>query len=179
MKIQETIIPGVLLIEPAVFHDERGYFWETYQAHRYTEAGVELPFVQDNHSRSMRDVLRGLHYQREQPQGKLVSVIRGEIFDVAVDLRRSSRSFGQWFGVTLSAENHRQLYIPPHLAHGFCVLSDLADVVYKCTDLYDPRYERTIRWDDPNLAIDWPLNKPILSGKDAGGDLFSDAEYFS
>lgn len=166
MKVIATELPGVLLIEPKVFGDERGFFMETWQATRYHEVGMPERFVQDNHSRSRRGVLRGLHYQRVQPQGKLVWVTRGAVFDVAVDIRRASPAFGRWFGCVLDDVQHRQLYIPPGFAHGFCVLSEEADFFYKCTDYYHPQSERGIAWDDPDIGIDWPLQDVSLSSKD-------------
>lgn len=166
MQVKTTHLPGVRIIEPKVFDDERGFLLESYHTRRYVEAGIPGYFVQDNHSRSRRGVLRGLHYQRSYPQGKLVWVTRGEVFDVAVDIRQGSPTFGCWVGVTLSEENHRQLYIPPGFAHGFCVLSDTADLLYKCTDFYHPEDERGILWCDPDLGIDWPVMTPILSKKD-------------
>ena len=169
MKFTETKITGVILIEPRVFRDDRGYFLESFQRERYAEAGIALEFVQDNHSYSSRGTLRGLHAQNRKPQGKLVRVVEGEVFDVAVDVRPESETFGQWVGVTLSADNFHQLYIPPGLAHGFCVLSDVAQFEYKCTDYYDPDGEVSIRWDDPDIAIDWPIKAPVLSAKDADG----------
>lgn len=169
MKFTETKITGVILIEPRVFRDDRGYFLESFQRERYAEAGIALEFVQDNHSYSSRGTLRGLHAQNRKPQGKLVRVVEGEVFDVAVDVRPESDTFGQWVGVTLSADNFHQLYIPPGLAHGFCVLSDVAQFEYKCTDYYDPDGEVSIRWDDPDIAIDWPIKAPVLSAKDADG----------
>ena len=168
MKIIETSIPGALIVEPKVFGDSRGFFLETFHASRYAQAGIPGPFVQDNHSHSAKGVLRGLHFQKQYPQGKLVYVTRGTVFDVAVDIRRDSPTFGQWVGVTLSVENHRQFYLPPGLAHGFCVLSEVADFCYKCTDYYHPEDEGCIRWDDPEIGIEWPLTEPILSAKDAG-----------
>ena len=169
MKFTETKIAGVILIEPRVFRDDRGYFLESFQRERYAEAGIALEFVQDNHSYSSRGTLRGLHAQNRKPQGKLVRVVEGEVFDVAVDVRPESETFGQWVGVTLSADNFHQLYIPPGLAHGFCVLSDVAQFEYKCTDYYDPDGEVSIRWDDPDIAVDWPIKAPVLSAKDADG----------
>ena len=166
MNIIETTLPGVLLIEPKVFGDRRGFFLETFQAERYRQAGMELDFVQDNLSRSTAGVLRGLHYQLNYPQGKLVSVITGEVFDVAVDIRRGSPTFGQWYGAVLSSENHRQLYIPPGYAHGFCVLSDTVDFQYKCTNYYHPEDEIGVMWNDPDIGIDWPIDEPTLSDKD-------------
>jgi dTDP-4-dehydrorhamnose 3,5-epimerase len=173
MKVQATKIPGVLLIAPRVFADSRGFFLETYQSRRYREAGLGGDFVQDNHSHSKRGTLRGLHYQVQHPQGKLVWVVRGEVFDVAVDLRKQSPTFGQWVGVYLNDTNHRQLYIPPGLAHGFCVTSPAADFFYKCTDYYYPEHNRTLLWNDPQVAIPWPVRKPILSESDRGGQLLS------
>lgn len=167
MNIIETPLPGVLVFEPRVFSDQRGFFLETYHQHRYREAGIEETFVQDNHSSSLQGTLRGLHYQRQHPQGKLVRVVLGEVFDVAVDIRRGSPWYGQWFGEYLSAENKKQLYVPPGFAHGFCVMSQSADFLYKCTDFYDPTDDYGVAWDDPDLAIDWPLDSPMLSTKDA------------
>jgi dTDP-4-dehydrorhamnose 3,5-epimerase len=166
MKIIETALPGVLIIEPAVFADERGFFLESFHAERYREAGIDMAFVQDNHSRSRKGVLRGLHFQRRHPQGKLVRASRGSIFDVAADIDLASPTFGQYVGVTLSDENHRQMWIPPGYAHGFCVLSDEADFEYKCTDLYYPKDEGGVLWSDPVLNIQWPLLDPLLSAKD-------------
>jgi len=166
MKVLTTELPGVVLIEPTVYRDQRGFFLETYHAGKYRAAGVEGIFVQDNHSHSVRGTVRGLHAQRRHPQGKLVRVLRGEIFDVAVDIRPSSPSFRRWVGVRLSAESFRQMYIPPGFAHGFCVLSETADVEYKCTELYDPADEVGILWNDPELGITWPVREPILSQKD-------------
>ncbi|WP_372811200.1 dTDP-4-dehydrorhamnose 3,5-epimerase [Litorivivens sp.] len=182
MNVIKTPIDGLLVIEPKVFGDERGFFMETWQAGRYEEAGVTGVFVQDNHSRSRQGILRGLHYQIQNPQGKLVRVTEGEVFDVAVDLRRQSVTFGQWYGVRLSGTNHRQFWVPPGFAHGFYVLSESADFLYKCTDYYAPEHERCLRWDDPSVAIDWPLVDgvaPCLSDKDAAGALLADAEVFS
>jgi dTDP-4-dehydrorhamnose 3,5-epimerase len=167
LTVIETVLPGVLIIEPKAFGDERGFFLETYQARRYQEAGIAQFFVQDNHSRSRRGVLRGLHYQLRQPQGKLVQVTRGEVFDVAVDVRLGSPTFGRCASAMLDDREHRQLYIPPGFAHGFCVLSEAADVIYKCTDYYHAESEQGILWDDPQLAIDWPLREVQLSSKDA------------
>ncbi|PAU62168.1 dTDP-4-dehydrorhamnose 3,5-epimerase [Pseudomonas indica] len=170
MKVIETSIDGVKIIEPRVFGDERGFFLETFQARRYAEdAGIDLPFVQDNHSRSAKGVLRGLHFQKTQPQGKLVRVVRGEVFDVAVDIRRDSPTFGRWEAVILSEENKRQFWVPPGLAHGFVVLSETADFEYKCTDYYDPSDEACLIWNDPAVGIEWPLAEPQLSAKDAQG----------
>ena len=177
MKITPTAIPDVLLIEPRVFGDARGFFFESFNQKSFAEAtGVNLPFVQDNHSKSVKGVLRGLHYQVEpHAQGKLVRVTQGEVFDVAVDLRKDAKTFGQWVGVTLSAENKQQLWIPPGFAHGFLVLSDTAEFLYKTTDYYAPQAERSLRWDDPTLAIAWPLEgEPILADKDSQGHMFSE-----
>lgn len=169
-------LPEVIIIEPDVFGDERGYFLEMYHRKRFEQAGVHGHFVQDNRSRSKKGTLRGLHYQIQRPQGKLVWVLSGEVFDVAVDIRKNSPTFGKWVSTALSEENKRGLYIPPDFAHGFCVLSDYAEVFYKCTDLYSPQHERCIRWNDPDLAIDWPLENPILSEKDAMAPLFQEAD---
>ena len=168
MKIEQTSLPGVLLIEPRIFTDDRGFFLELYNEIRFAEQGLPSRFRQDNHSRSTKGVLRGLHYQRRHPQGKLVTAIRGVIFDVAVDVRRGSPSFGQWHGVTLCGEQPRYLWIPPGFAHGFCVLSDEADVVYKCTDVYRADDEGGVLWNDPALGIEWPVREPVLSAKDQG-----------
>lgn len=176
MKIIETKIPDVKLIEPRVFGDERGFFMETWNEKAFREAGINVTFVQDNHSRSIKNTLRGLHYQIKHPQGKLVRVTRGEVFDVAVDLRTNSPTFGQWVGEYLSEENNRMLWMPPGFAHGFLVTSEKADFQYKCTDLYAPEYERCIRWTDRKLAIEWPLPEnvePIVSQKDIQGDSFA------
>jgi dTDP-4-dehydrorhamnose 3,5-epimerase len=180
MKATPTAIPDVLVLEPRVFGDARGFFFESYNEKVFQEAvGFASGFVQDNHSRSARGVLRGLHYQVKQPQGKLVRVASGAIFDVAVDLRRSSASFGQWVGVELSEENRRQMWVPPGFAHGFLVTSDSADVLYKATDYYAPEHERCIAWNDPEIAIRWPLaGQPVLSAKDAQGRLLSQADTF-
>lgn len=170
MKIIETALPGVVIIEPKVFGDERGYFLESYQAQRYAEAGIAGPFVQDNISFSRRGILRGLHFQYENPQGKLVQVLQGEVFDVAVDVRLGSPNFGKWVGVTLSSDNKRQMYVPPGFAHGFVVTSDVALFVYKCTDYYAPQAEVSIIWNDPDIGIEWPFNEsPQLSAKDSAG----------
>ena len=166
MKVIVTELPGVLLLEPKVFGDARGFFLETWQAVRYAEAGLPEQFVQDNQSRSQRGVLRGLHYQLIQPQGKLVWVTRGAVFDVAVDIRQGSPHFGRWYGCVLDDVDHRQLYIPPGFAHGFCVLSAEAHFLYKCTDYYHPQSERGIAWNDPDIGIAWPLSEVSLSGKD-------------
>lgn len=174
MKILKTALPGVLIIEPQLYGDARGFFLETYHAQRYVEHGLPSNFVQDNHSRSQRGVLRGLHYQLRHAQGKLVRVVAGEVFDVAVDVRRSSPTFGQWVGVLLSGENHRQFYVPPGFAHGFCTLSESADFLYKCTDYYDPSSEQGVRWDDPDIGIDWPALDYQLSDKDQANRLLKD-----
>ena len=168
MNVIKTAIEGVVIIEPKVFGDERGFFLETFQEERYeAEAGINLPFVQDNHSRSTKNVLRGLHFQKNKPQGKLVRVVRGEVFDVAVDIRKDSPTYGQWEGVVLSEENKRQFWVPPGLAHGFVVLSDTADFEYKCTDYYDPADEGALAWNDPDVGIEWPEGiEPVLSEKD-------------
>ncbi len=179
MEVQRFEIAGPLLIQPRVFQDERGFFLETYHRLRYEQAGIGERFVQDNWSRSRRGTVRGLHYQIRRPQGKLVYVLQGEIFDVAVDLRRSSPTFGRWVGVRLDAESKRQFYVPPGFAHGFCVLSDVADVFYKCTDLYAPEHERTLLWNDPEVGIEWPLEgEPILSDKDRRGTPLAQAEVY-
>ena len=180
MKVIATKIPDVLIIEPKVFGDDRGFFYESFNQKQFAElTGIEKTFVQDNHSLSSKGVLRGLHYQIKQPQGKLVRVVRGEIFDVVVDLRKSSLTFGQWAGVNLSAENKRQLWVPEGFAHGFIVLSDKAEFLYKTTDYYAPEYERCISWDDADLSIDWQYSgEPLVSDKDAKGAFFRDAEVF-
>ncbi|MBC3884281.1 dTDP-4-dehydrorhamnose 3,5-epimerase [Undibacterium griseum] len=181
MKVIPTSLPEVLIIEPKVFGDERGFFFESFNARKFTElTGVDLPFVQDNHSMSAKNILRGLHYQIQQAQGKLVRVVAGEVFDVAVDLRKSSPRFGQWTGVVLSAENQRQLWIPPGFAHGFVVTSDKAEFLYKTTDYWAPEYERSLQWNDPAIGIQWPIqDAPILSAKDQQGKLLADAEVFA
>lgn len=166
MKVIETDLPGVLIIEPKVFGDSRGFFFETYQKQRYAEAGITYDFVQDNRSRSQRGVLRGLHFQVKKPQGKLVSVSQGEVYDVAVDINPASESFGKYVGVSLSEDNHRQLWVPPGYAHGFAVISEIADFQYKCTDYYDSADEAGIVWDDSRIAINWPVQNPSLSDKD-------------
>lgn len=175
MKVTPLAIPEVCLVEPVVHGDDRGFFLETWHARRYADAGITLPFVQDNQSRSVRGTLRGLHYQIVQPQGKLVRVTSGEVFDVAVDMRRSSPTFGRWVGAYLSETNHHQLWVPPGFAHGFYVVSPSADLLYKCTDFYAPEHDRTLRWDDPDVGIQWPPMAdahPILSPKDALGHAF-------
>ena len=182
MKVTPTALPEVLLIEPKVFGDDRGFFFESFNGRAFDEAvGREVAFVQDNHSRSAKGVLRGLHYQVEQTQGKLVRVVRGSVFDVAVDLRRSSPRFGQWVGVELSEANHRQLWVPEGFGHGFVVTSDSADFLYKTTDYWAPKAERCIVWNDPTLAIAWPLAgaDPLVSGKDQDGAKLADAEVFA
>ncbi len=180
MKVTPTAIPEVLVLEPQVFGDDRGFFFESFNARRFEQlTGVAANFVQDNHSKSARDVLRGLHYQIRQPQGKLVRVLQGSLYDVVVDMRRSSPFFGRWVGVELSAENRHQLWVPAGFAHGFVVTSDSAECLYKTTDYWAPEHERSILWNDPALGIDWPLTGvPMLSGKDSQGTLFADAEYF-
>lgn len=179
MKAQATQIPGVLIVEPAVFGDDRGFFLESYNEREMRMIGIEAHFVQDNHSRSQRNVLRGLHYQINQPQGKLVRVVSGKVFDVAVDVRRDSPAFGKWVGVELSAENKRMFWLPAGMAHGFVVLSEFADFLYKATEYYAPKYERTIFWNDLELGIEWPLTgQPILSAKDAAASSFREAEVF-
>lgn len=176
MNVVPTELPGLVVIEPKVFGDARGYFAETFQAARYREAGLRLDFVQDNISRSRKGTLRGLHYQLERPQGKLVTVLSGAVFDVAVDLRSDSPTFGRWFGLELSDENHRQLYVPPGFGHGFCVLSERADFFYKCTDYYNPADEQTLKWDDPTVNVAWPdAGERILSPKDEAGKPWNDA----
>ena len=181
MNIIETAIPGVLIIEPRVFGDERGFFYESFNERAFAEkVGVKERFVQDNHSRSMQGVLRGLHYQLNQAQGKLVRVTLGEVFDVAVDIRKNSHTFGKWVGVNLSAENKRMLWIPKGFAHGFLVLSDVAEFLYKTTDFYDPTSEKCIYWNDPSLSISWPKGvTPVLSEKDKLGKMLKDSEVFA
>ena len=180
MKVVPTAIPDLLILEPRVFGDDRGFFLESFNARRFAElTGVNTTFVQDNHSRSTRGVLRGLHYQLRQPQGKLVRVVAGEVWDIAVDLRRRSPTFGRWEGALLSAENKRQLWVPEGFAHGFVVLSESADFLYKTTDYYAPEHERCIAWNDPDLAIDWRYpGDPVLSEKDRAGVAFQHAELF-
>lgn len=175
-----TAIPEVCLLEPKVFGDERGFFMESWNRRVFAQLGIHLDFMQDNHSRSQQGVLRGLHYQVKQPQGKLVRVISGAVFDVAVDIRKSSPTFGRWVGEVLSAENKRMLWVPPGFAHGFLTLSDSADFLYKATDYYAPEYERSLLWNDPAIGIDWPLANisPILAAKDAAGTLLKDAETY-
>lgn len=175
-----TAIPDVFMIEPKVFGDDRGFFLESYNRRSLVSLGIVYEFVQDNHSRSARGVLRGLHYQIRQPQGKLVRVVAGEVFDVAVDLRQASPTFGQWVGMTLSSENKRMAWIPPGFAHGFYVTSDYAEVLYKATDYYAPEHERSLLWNDPAIGIEWPLSsEPLLSEKDRKGTLLKDAEVYA
>jgi dTDP-4-dehydrorhamnose 3,5-epimerase len=180
MNVTQTELPGVVIIEPKVFGDDRGFFYESFNARSFAEVtGVKVDFVQDNHSRSQKGVLRGLHYQIENPQGKLVRVTVGEVLDVAVDIRRSSPHFGKWVAVRLSAANHKQLWVPPGFAHGFVVLSEHAEFLYKTTDYYNPAAERSIRWNDPELNIDWQIaESPRLSAKDQEGKLLQDADLF-
>lgn len=180
MQTKTTAIPDLLLIEPTVFGDDRGFFYESYNRQRFAEmTGVTCEFVQDNHSKSAKGVLRGLHYQIKQPQGKLVRVTSGEVFDVAVDLRKSSATFGKWVGTVLSAVNNRQLWIPEGFAHGFMVLSEHAEFLYKTTDYWAPEFERSLLWNDPAIGIDWPLDgEPLLSGKDKTGTLLANAEVY-
>ena len=181
MEFEQTNIPGVLILKPQVLGDERGFFMETFRSDLCFGAGISGPFVQDNHSGSQQSILRGLHYQIRQAQGKLIRTVAGDIFDVAVDLRRSSKTFGRWASVLLSSENKKQLWIPPGFAHGFYVLSEWAEVVYKSTDYYAPEWERTLLWNDPTLGIAWPLlngQRPILSKKDSSGTTLSEAELF-
>ena len=178
MKVTRLAIPDVVLIEPKVFGDARGFFFESFNQKAFNEAtGTNHQFVQDNHSRSAKGVLRGLHYQIQRPQGKLVRVVRGAVFDVAVDIRKSSPTFGRWVGAELSEDNQHQLWVPPGFAHGFLVLSDLADFLYKTTDYYAPQYERSILWNDSDLNIDWPIGEPILSNKDRQGLKFNSADF--
>ena len=181
MKVIQTKIPDVLIIEPQVFGDDRGFFLESFNALKFaSETGVTLEFVQDNHSRSSKDVLRGLHYQIQQPQGKLVRVVIGEVLDVAVDIRKSSPTFGQWVSCILSEQNKKQFWVPPGFAHGFVVLSDTADFLYKTTDYYAPQYERSLLWNDPELGIDWQITgEPILSAKDKSASPLKTAELFA
>jgi dTDP-4-dehydrorhamnose 3,5-epimerase len=178
MNVRPAELPGVMILEPAVFGDARGFFLETFRKSKFHEAGIPSDFVQDNHSRSCGGTLRGLHYQIEHPQGKLVRVVRGEIVDVAVDLRRKSKTFGRSLATMLNDTNHRQLYIPPGFAHGFFVFSETADVVYKCTDYYYPQHERVLLWNDPAIDISWPAREPIISDKDKRGVRLADAECF-
>lgn len=181
MQVHKTDLPDVLIIEPRVFGDDRGFFYESFNQRRFEElTGANPQFVQDNHSRSARNVLRGLHYQIRQPQGKLVRVVAGEVFDVAVDMRRTSKTFGKWTGVVLSAENKRQMWVPAGFAHGFLVLSESAEFLYKTTDYYAPEHERAVRWDDPDIGIAWPLQgAPLLSAKDEAAASLGQAETFA
>jgi len=179
MKLVETTLPGVMLIEPKVFGDARGFFMETWNRKTFADLGLDFDFVQDNHSRSSRGVLRGIHYQIRNAQGKLVRVTSGSVFDVAVDLRRSSANFGKWVGYELSADNHRMMWVPPGFGHGFLVLSDTADFLYKTTDYYAPEWDRGVRWNDPQIGIVWPLDvAPSLSAKDSVQPLLKDAETY-
>lgn len=175
MTIHETPLPGVLVLEPRVFRDERGFFIETFSTREISGSSVASNFVQDNHSRSSRGVLRGLHYQLHSPQGKLVHVARGRVFDVAVDIRVGSPTFGKWFGIELDDENLKSLWVPPGFAHGFCVLSETADVIYKCTALYDAKDDRGVAWNDPAIGIEWPTDSPLVSEKDTGYEGLSEA----
>jgi dTDP-4-dehydrorhamnose 3,5-epimerase len=175
LKVTETSLAGVLLIEPTVFEDDRGYFMETYNAERFRENGIDAPFVQDNQSRSLRGVLRGLHFQEPNPQGKLVRCSLGALFDVAVDVRTGSPQFGKWVGVELSDENRHMLWVPTGFAHGFCALTEVADLAYKCTALYDAANDRVVAWDDPDIGIAWPVSSPVLSPKDAVAPRLKDA----
>lgn len=180
MLVQPTDLPEVLIIKPRVFEDSRGFFLETWNRETFAQQGIDVPFVQDNLSRSARGTVRGLHYQVRKPQGKLVRVLRGEIYDVAVDLRRSSRNFGKWVGVRLTESDHRSLYVPAGFAHGFCVMSETADVFYKCTELYSPGDERSVLWNDPDLNISWPLTvPPVLSDKDLKAPRLIDTEGYA
>ena len=176
MNVIETSLPGVLVIEPKVYADERGFFMETYHAVQFRAHGIDVAFVQDNHSRSLRGVLRGLHYQEPNPQGKLVRCTRGALYDVAVDIRAGSPQFGKWTATELTEENRRMMWVPPGFAHGFCALSEIADLVYKCTALYDAANDRSILWSDPDLGITWPIAKPALSPKDAAAPRLKDAK---
>ena len=180
MKLLPTSLPEVLLIEPKIFEDERGFFFESYQKKKFSEIGISVEFVQDNHSKSQKGILRGLHYQIQQAQGKLVRVVHGEIFDVAVDIRKGSPTFGKWAGDYLSAANRRMLWVPPGFAHGFYVTNPEAEVLYKATDYYAPQWERTITWDDPDINIEWPISgiTPILSAKDKAGVPLKEAEIY-
>ena len=182
MDFFPTSIPDVLLIKPRIFTDDRGFFLETFRTGTFEQAGIAQPFVQDNHSGSSKGVLRGLHYQIKQPQGKLVRVIAGQVFDVAVDLRRGAKTFGKWVGINLSDKNKRMLWVPPGFAHGFYVVSKTAEFIYKCTNLYAPEHERTLVWDDPEIGINWPLVNgfpPLLSKKDASGASFKETEVYT
>jgi dTDP-4-dehydrorhamnose 3,5-epimerase len=181
MEFEPTEIPDVIVVHPRVFGDERGFFFESWEERKFAAAGLGMRFVQDNHSRSMRHTLRGLHYQIQQPQGKLVRVVRGEVFDVAVDMRRSSPTYGRWVGIVLSEQNRRMLWVPPGFAHGFLTLSDSADFLYRCTDFRAPAHERAVIWNDPDLQVAWPLLEgvtPLVSVKDAAAVRFRDAQTF-
>lgn len=181
MNFVQTPLPGIIIIEPDIFRDDRGFFLETWHRQKFTDGGIDTKFVQDNHSRSAKNTLRGLHYQVQHAQGKLIRVVEGLIFDVVVDLRKTSSTFGKWYGHTLSSEYMNMLWCPPGFAHGFLVISDNADVCYKCTDYYAPNYERTLHWDDKDVGIEWPLDEgeePILSDKDKVGKLLSEADIF-
>ncbi len=181
IQVIDTALPEVKIIEPKVFGDARGYFYESFNGREFAaKVGVDVAFVQDNHSRSAKGVLRGLHYQIEHAQGKLVRVVEGEVFDVAVDIRKSSPNFGKWAGVVLSEENHRQLWVPPGFAHGFVVLSELAQFLYKTTDYWYPEHERSLLWNDPSVGIEWPIDfEPLLAAKDAAGKLLAEADHFA
>jgi dTDP-4-dehydrorhamnose 3,5-epimerase len=182
MEFLPTRLPEVWLIRPRLFRDDRGYFCETWHEKKFVDAGIDARFVQDNHSHSVRHTLRGMHFQIQQPQGKLVRVVLGTVYDAVIDIRRSSPRFGQWVGAELSAENHQMLWVPPGFAHGYLALSEHADLLYRCTDFYAPQQERSIRWDDPEIGIDWPLPAgavPLLSSKDAMAPRFPDAEYYA
>ena len=174
--VTPTTLDGVVVVEPKVFPDERGFFMESFNARHFAAAGLPTEFVQDNHSRPTRGVLRGLHYQYPTWQGKLVRCLVGEFFDVAVDIRRASPKFGQWFGIVLSAENKKQLYVPPGYAHGFCVLSDVTEMAYKCTALYEPADDASLRWNDPEIGIEWPIQSPVLSAKDSEAPMLQEIE---
>lgn len=176
MKFIPTSLPGVLLVEPAVHRDDRGFFLETHHRGKFADGGIDVDFVQDNHSKSRYGTLRGLHAQHRRPQGKLVRAVEGEIFDVAVDIRRGSPTYGRWVGETLSADNFRQLWVPAGFLHGFCVTSEVAQVEYKCTDVYDPGFELGVLWDDPDIGVQWPVDSPVLSGKDAAAPRLRDVD---
>lgn len=179
MRVTPNELAGIVVVEPNVFGDDRGFFLESYQKQRYADLGIDAEFVQQNLSRSRKDILRGLHYQLRMPQGKLCYVVRGAVFDVVVDVRKSSPTFGYWTSVVLDDQSHHQIYIPPGFAHGFCVLSDEADFSYHCTNYYDPSGQETIAWDDADLGIDWPCDSPLLSEKDQQGTPFASANYFA
>ncbi|MDP6140279.1 MAG: dTDP-4-dehydrorhamnose 3,5-epimerase [Arenicellales bacterium] len=179
ITVTETPLAGVVIVEPRVFEDQRGFFMESFNADDFAQAGLPTVFVQDNHSRSSRGVLRGLHYQYPGWQGKLVRVLAGEIFDVVVDIHQQSATFGQWFGITLSAVNHKQLYVPPGYAHGFCVLSEVSEMAYKCTALYQPAADACVLWNDPQIGIDWPIADPILSAKDTAAPRLAELPEFT